>query len=164
MSELSCSMTYTTTLGKARSLTHWARPGIEPTSSWMLVGFVNCWATMGSLKIPLIRLLVVQTLKYWTFSRITTYSTKRWHKSYHRHVFSSGEGCILFRDYKINYFLKEQRMEIQVETCLYLWWLSVMIKIKAHISSIAWVFETEIHKSHGVLAAHYYFYIYIYNI
>ena len=25
----------------ARSLTHWARPGIEPTSSWFLVGFVS---------------------------------------------------------------------------------------------------------------------------
>ena len=26
---------------KARSLTHWARPEIEPTSSWILVGFVS---------------------------------------------------------------------------------------------------------------------------
>ena len=25
-------------------LTHWARPGIEPMSSWTLVGFVNHWA------------------------------------------------------------------------------------------------------------------------
>ena len=31
-----------------QSLTHWARPGIEPTSSRMLVGFANCWATMGT--------------------------------------------------------------------------------------------------------------------
>ena len=30
------------------SLTHWVRPGIKPPSSWMLVGFVNCWATMGT--------------------------------------------------------------------------------------------------------------------
>ena len=27
--------------GNARSLTHWARPGMEPTTSWFLVGFVS---------------------------------------------------------------------------------------------------------------------------
>ena len=32
----------------ARSLTHWARPGIEPAASWFLVRFVNHWATMGT--------------------------------------------------------------------------------------------------------------------
>ena len=32
----------------AQSLTHWARPGIEPAFSWMLVRFVNCWATTGT--------------------------------------------------------------------------------------------------------------------
>ena len=28
------------------SLTHWVRPGIEPTSSWMIVGFVSHWANI----------------------------------------------------------------------------------------------------------------------
>ena len=42
------SATYTTAPGNARSLTHWARAGIEPTTSWFLVGFVNHCATMGS--------------------------------------------------------------------------------------------------------------------
>ena len=32
----------------ARSLIHWSRPGIKPASSWMLVTFANCWATMGT--------------------------------------------------------------------------------------------------------------------
>ena len=41
------SATYTTAHGDAGPLTHWARPGIKPTSSWMLIRFVNCWATMG---------------------------------------------------------------------------------------------------------------------
>ena len=36
-------------------LTHWERPGFEPTSSWILVGFVNLWATKGT---PLIVLLI----------------------------------------------------------------------------------------------------------
>ena len=35
------SATYTTAQGYTGSLIHWARPGIEPTSSWILVGFVS---------------------------------------------------------------------------------------------------------------------------
>ena len=34
-------MTYTAARGDGRSLTHRARPGIKPTSSWILVGFVS---------------------------------------------------------------------------------------------------------------------------
>ena len=34
------SVTYTTVHGNTRSLTHWLRPGIEPTTSWFLVGLV----------------------------------------------------------------------------------------------------------------------------
>ena len=35
------SATYITAHGNTGSLTHWVRPGIEPTSSWMLVRFVS---------------------------------------------------------------------------------------------------------------------------
>ena len=35
------SVTYTTAHGNAESLTHWVRSGIEPASSWTLVGFVT---------------------------------------------------------------------------------------------------------------------------
>ena len=42
------SVTYTTAHGKAGSLIHWARPGFKPTSSWILVGFVNCWVMKGT--------------------------------------------------------------------------------------------------------------------
>ena len=42
------SATYTTAHGNAWSLTHWARPGIKPMFSWILVGMVTCWATMGT--------------------------------------------------------------------------------------------------------------------
>ena len=45
------SVTYTTAHGNARSLTPWERPGIEPLPSWILVGFVNCWAPKGTLKL-----------------------------------------------------------------------------------------------------------------
>ena len=40
------SVTYTTAHGNAGSLTCWARPGIKPMSSWLLIGCVNHWATM----------------------------------------------------------------------------------------------------------------------
>ena len=36
----SCA-TYTTAQSNARSLTHWARPGMEPATSWFPVGFVS---------------------------------------------------------------------------------------------------------------------------
>jgi len=35
------SATYTTAHGSARFLTHWARPGIEPATSWFLGGFAS---------------------------------------------------------------------------------------------------------------------------
>ena len=35
------SGTCTTAQGNARSSNHWARPGIEPASSWMLVRFIS---------------------------------------------------------------------------------------------------------------------------
>ena len=41
MWDLSWSVTYSTTRGNAGSLTHRARPGIEPTSSWILAGFIS---------------------------------------------------------------------------------------------------------------------------
>ena len=34
-------VTYTTAQGNARSLTNWARPGIEPVASWMPVRFIS---------------------------------------------------------------------------------------------------------------------------
>ena len=40
------SAIYTAAHGDA--LTHWARPGIEPTTSSFLVGFINHWATKGT--------------------------------------------------------------------------------------------------------------------
>ena len=42
------SATSITAHGNVGSFTHWARPGIEPTSSRMLVGFISLWATTGT--------------------------------------------------------------------------------------------------------------------
>jgi len=46
------SATYTTAQSNAGFLTHWSRPEIEPASSWMLAGFVNHWAMIGTQKPP----------------------------------------------------------------------------------------------------------------
>ena len=47
------SATYTTAHGNTGSLTHWARPVVEPTSSWILVRFVNHWTHEGnSFRVP----------------------------------------------------------------------------------------------------------------
>ena len=35
------SVTYTTAHGNTRSVTHWARPGVEPVSSWILVVLIS---------------------------------------------------------------------------------------------------------------------------
>ena len=43
--------TYAAAYGNVGSLTHWARPGIKHTSSWILVGFLTPWATMGTPKL-----------------------------------------------------------------------------------------------------------------
>ena len=41
--------TYTTAQSNTGSLIHWARSGIKPISSWILVRFVNHWAMKGTL-------------------------------------------------------------------------------------------------------------------
>ena len=51
------SATYTTAHRNARSLTHWTRPGIQPATSWFLVGFVNHCATMGTPGLYIFNLL-----------------------------------------------------------------------------------------------------------
>ena len=35
------SVTCATAHGDARALTHWGRPGMEPATSWLLIGFVS---------------------------------------------------------------------------------------------------------------------------
>ena len=43
--------------GNTRALTHWARPGIKPASSWFLVGFINHWAQRELLILHIFALL-----------------------------------------------------------------------------------------------------------
>ena len=42
------SVTNTTAHGYAGSSTHWARPGIEPSTSWFLIGFFFCYTSTGT--------------------------------------------------------------------------------------------------------------------
>ena len=48
------SVTYTTAHSSAESLTLRARPGIEPSSSWKLVGFVSTVPQRELLHLPII--------------------------------------------------------------------------------------------------------------
>ena len=45
------SVTYTTAHSNTESLTHWARPGIEPASSWLLARFIPLSHDRNSQKI-----------------------------------------------------------------------------------------------------------------
>ena len=68
-------LAHATTHGNARSLTRWARPGIELASSWILLGLINHWATKGTPQslflnpIPLTTDCIFQSilLKTWGF-------------------------------------------------------------------------------------------------
>ena len=55
--------------GNARSLTHWVRPGIEPTSSWILVRFVSAepqWEFSG-----IIFLIYLSDIVLWVYRNAT---------------------------------------------------------------------------------------------
>ena len=53
-------------LHQCRILNPRVRPGIKPTSSWILVGFVTCWATTGTfLRVILIKLVLRISLTYF---------------------------------------------------------------------------------------------------
>ena len=47
--------TYTTAHSNASSLTHWARPGIEPSSTWILIGFFSTAQQELPEALPLIK-------------------------------------------------------------------------------------------------------------
>ena len=58
----------------ARSLTHWVRPGMESESSWMLVGFVNSWATTGTLRNSSFCFFLIYYSWFTIFSQFLLYS------------------------------------------------------------------------------------------
>ena len=52
-SDLSCMCDlHTTAHGNAGSLTHWVRPGVEPTTLWFLVGFISALPQRELLLFP----------------------------------------------------------------------------------------------------------------
>ena len=62
------SATYTTAQGNSGSLTHWARTGIKPTSSWILVGFVSY---VSQQELPLQIFLIIILRYSWLFVNST---------------------------------------------------------------------------------------------
>ena len=61
------SATCTIAHSNTRSLTHWARPGIEPVSSWILVRFVTLWATRGTLGISFLNKCSIEVFLWQDF-------------------------------------------------------------------------------------------------
>ena len=49
------SATYTTVHGSAGSLTHWAVPGVETMSSWILVGFISAAKAQRDLQLQVFK-------------------------------------------------------------------------------------------------------------
>ena len=65
------SVTYSTSHCNARSLTHWARPGIEPTSSWILVGFITTEPQQELLWCTVSLSLFRKVLSAWIFGYLS---------------------------------------------------------------------------------------------
>ena len=72
------SVTYTPARENSGSLTHWASPGIELVSSQILVGFVNRWATTGTLSFT-INWANFPGLKYFNICSVHFYQEKKLH-------------------------------------------------------------------------------------
>ena len=78
-------MIYTTAHGNTRSLTHWARPGIKPATSWFLVGFISAapqwelWFQILHLSICSIFILflcmVLESSPVWFFVDVAVFPT-----------------------------------------------------------------------------------------
>ena len=80
---LAMSVTYTSAHSNAGSLT-WAESGIEPESSWILVGFVNHWTKMGTLRLGCFLIWMLVLRKWDKFVKVHQSSC-----SHHVHFFSN---------------------------------------------------------------------------
>ena len=76
MRGLTTSATYTTVHSNTQSLTHWARPGIEPATSWFLVGFISAvpwWELLLLLFLTFVTSIAVwKGLQFHFFSYISS--------------------------------------------------------------------------------------------
>ena len=68
------SVTYTTAHGNARFLTHWARAGIKPATSWFLVGFLSTEPQRELLYFSFVNVLYVIDHHPWELRMNPTWS------------------------------------------------------------------------------------------
>ena len=59
------SVTYTTNHSNARSLTHWPREGIKPTSSWILVRFISAIPQWELLFVDFLMVVILTRVKWY---------------------------------------------------------------------------------------------------
>ena len=85
------SATYAATCGNTGSLTHWARPGMEPASWRILVRFNNRWATKGSpTLVSYIRMFCLWSFRSFMVSRLMFKSS-----SHFGFILCMVSGCVL---------------------------------------------------------------------
>ena len=108
-----CNLRYAIAHANTRLITHWVRPGIEPTSSWMPVGFLTA---KPQQKLPHIVCLISQkTQCFWVSSALDKSITVRMSMS-KNNVFnlSSGIRVIKERENKSDIFTQEYSQADQV--------------------------------------------------
>ena len=76
------SATYTTAHSNAGLLTHWARAGTEPATSWFLVRFVNHCAMTGTPVLP----LLIMFFRLELFELVKSKESRTWGGEFHRRL------------------------------------------------------------------------------
>ena len=80
MADRAASVPYTVVSGNSRSLTHWARSGIEPATSWFLVRFVSGAPGRELLSCLILKCEIVLLklyIKYFILWKVELISTKK---------------------------------------------------------------------------------------
>ena len=81
----------------SESLMQWTRPGIKPSSSWILVEFINHWATRGTPKIPDSLTQIICSDSAYTLLRGTMKRAQAWDS----HLAGGGVGRCEFQLYHL---------------------------------------------------------------
>ena len=109
-----CLWTTPTSQGNAGSLMHWVVPGIEPTSSWILVRFVIAepqWELLNSSFLNVIYLFhfcilnSFLNLSYLSFARVKLFCWVQGHKvvlTISSHTLTDGLDCLDLAFWKCN--------------------------------------------------------------
>ena len=99
-------LVYATVHSNARSFTHWSRPGIEATSSWMPVGFVTSVPQQELLKLFLFEKWLLNALVFFNLKMKVTVFLKHMDFWVNVSFFVKGRqlACLNFRCFSVYWF------------------------------------------------------------